>query len=186
MKQTLLALILCLFILVSCTKEVNPFLISKQSIGLLNDSTQVKDLKTIFSNDSIVKYTSGDEFTGNINDIQVYEKGGNHLLTLTPTQALDSTATIKKIRVLDSRYLTSKGVNSISTFKDINDNYNVSSIDKTLRSLIVSVNEINSFFIISKDELPSEMWFNTDSKIDVLQVPGEAKINAFFMQWPEK
>lgn len=189
MKNSILTLIIIAIIFTSCKTdktEVNPNLITKNNIGLLNDSTQVKDLKTIFINDSIVRYTSGDEFIGNINDIQVYEKGGNKLLTLTPSQSLDSTAVIKTIRILDSKFKTNKGLHINSTFKDINDNYKISGIDKTLRSLIISVDEINVFFTISKNDLPPELWFNTNSKIDALQIPNDTKLSAFFMQWTEK
>ena len=40
----------------SCTseKKQDPFEISKQHVGLLTDSTQVKDLNFVFPNDSIV------------------------------------------------------------------------------------------------------------------------------------
>jgi len=69
---------LCFFaiVLTSCKKEVNPYFISKNSIGLLTDSTKVKDLETIFINDSVVKRIRGDEFTGRINDIEIFDKMG--------------------------------------------------------------------------------------------------------------
>ena len=149
MKKLLFALIITgLFI--SCKKEQDPFLISKQNIGFLTDSTQVKDLKVVFSNDSIKRYIGGDEFTGNINEINIYEKTGKLILVLTPKQALDSTSTIKTIRVLDNRYKTLKGLSSSSTFKDIKDNYKISSIQNTLRNIIVSVDDENSYFTIEK------------------------------------
>ena len=107
MKKLLFALIIS-SLFFSCEKEQDPFLISKQNIGSLTDSTQVKDLKIIFSNDSIKRHIGGDEFTGNINDIEIFEKTGNLLLVLTPSQALDSTATIKTVRVVDNRYKTNK------------------------------------------------------------------------------
>ena len=71
-KPFLSLIILCLF-LSSCNKEQNPFEIGKQHIGFLTDSTQVKDLKTIYSNDSIVKFISGDEFIGSKNNISIFE-----------------------------------------------------------------------------------------------------------------
>ena len=52
MKNLLFALIISILFF-SCAKEQDPFLISKQNIGSLTDSTQVKDLKVVFSNDSI-------------------------------------------------------------------------------------------------------------------------------------
>ncbi len=185
MKNLIFILITISLSLTSCGTEINPNLITKSNIGLLNDSTQVKDLKTLFAKDSIVTYTAGDEFIGNINDIHIYKKGGQKQLTLTPWQALDSTATFKTIRIIDPTFKTAKGLHANSTFKDIKNNYNVSSIDKTLRSIIVTVNDINAFFTISKDELPAQLWFS-DTKIEAIQIPDHSKLSSFFMQWPEK
>ena len=101
MKKTLLSLSLLTLILSSCNKDADKFLVTNHNIGLLTDSTQVKDLKTIFINDSIISPIAGDEFSGTLNTIEIYEKGGKHLLSLTPKQALDSTATISTVKIKD-------------------------------------------------------------------------------------
>lgn len=186
MKKNIAILIILISFFSSCKKEIDPFLISKQNIGLLNDSTQVKDLESVFTNDSIVKSVSGDEFIGNVNDIEIYEKGGKQLLILTPSQSLDSTSTIKNIRVLDNRYKTEKGLTPNSTFKTIKDNYKISNIQNTLRSIIVSVNEINAYFTIDKDELPANMRYDMDLKIEAIQIPDDAKIKNFYLYWAGK
>ena len=186
MKYNFLAIILSITLLASCKKEINPFLISKQNIGYLTDSTQVKDLQTVFINDSIYKYISGDEFTGNTNDIEIYEKGGNQLLVLSPSQSLDSTSTIRTVKIVDSRFNTSKGLNPNSTFKTIKDNYKISNIQNTLRNVIISVNEINAYFTIDKNELPANMRFDMNLKIEAIQIPEEAKIKDFYLYWTKK
>ena len=76
MIKPVLSFIIIAVLFTSCKREQDPFQIGKQHIGLLTDSTQVKDLKTIFSNDSIVKFIGGDEFIGNRNNIDIFEKGG--------------------------------------------------------------------------------------------------------------
>jgi hypothetical protein len=186
MKKTFILLTILASFFSSCKKEIDPFLVSKQNIGLLNDSTQVKDLESAFINDSIVKYVTGDEFAGNINDITIYDTEGNPLLILTPSQSLDSTSTIKNIRIVDNRYKTSNGLAPNSTFKVIKDNYKISSIQNTLRNLIVSVNDINAYFTIDKEELPANMRFDMDLKIEAIQIPDEAKIKNFYLYWSEK
>ncbi|NOY48812.1 MAG: hypothetical protein GXO84_11630 [Chlorobi bacterium] len=186
MKKNILLLIIIVSFFSSCKKEIDPFLVSKQNIGLLNDSTQVKEIEAVFINDSIVKYVTGDEFTGNINDITIYDKAGNQLLILTPSQSLDSTSTIKNIRIVDNRYKTSKGLTANSTFKTIRDNYKISSIQNTLRNIIVSVNDINAYFTIDKEELPASMRFDMNLKIEAIQIPDEAKIKNFYLYWAGK
>ncbi len=183
MKNNFFTLILVAILIASCAKSPDVNLISKHSIGLLTDSTQVKDLQLVFPNDSIVKLNGSNAFTGTNNDIEVFEKSGEKLLTLTPKKALDSTSTIKSIQIHAERFKTAKGLNIKSTFKSIKDNYKVSSIQNTLRNIMVSANEINAFFTIDKNELPAELRFDMNLKIEAIQVPDEAKIKGFYMQW---
>ena len=91
---------------------------------MLTDSTKVNALKVVFENDSISKYIGGDEFTGSTNTISVFEKGtGNLLLELDPNYSLDSLSTIRTVRVMDARFKNKDGLNTLSTFGDINSKY---------------------------------------------------------------
>ncbi|WP_034061807.1 hypothetical protein [Lacinutrix jangbogonensis] len=183
MRKTIFTLLTVSLLLTSCDQEVNPFSISKQNIGLLTDSTQVKDLEAIYAKDSIVKKIAGDEFLGNINDILIFEKGGKKLLELSPKEALDSTATIGSVRIYDSRYKTKTGITTISTFGDIKAQHKISNIENTLRNIVVFVNENNTFFTIDKEELPGELRFDMSKKIEAANIPDTAKIKYFMVGW---
>ncbi|MCL6296643.1 hypothetical protein [Jejuia spongiicola] len=183
MKKSFFSLLILTIFLASCQKEQNPFQISKQHIGLLTDSTQVKDLEIIFSKDSIVKFISGDEFTGNKNDIEIFEKGGKKLLSLTPRQSLDSTSVIESVQIFDSRFKTDKNITTLSTFKDIESNYKISRIDNLINSIVISVNEINAAFSIDKKELPANLRFDMNLSIEAVQIPDNAKVKYFFLNW---
>jgi hypothetical protein len=177
-----LAILLGLF--VACDKTTDPFLITTNSAGLLTDSTMIRELKTVFINDSLSRFIGGDEFTGNTNTISVYEKeSGALLLELDPNTALDSLSTIRTVRIMDPRFKNQDGINTLSTFGDLNSNYSISSIQNTLRSLIISVDEINAYFTISKKELPEEMRYNMNKKIEAISIPESAKIKDFYLQW---
>lgn len=183
MNKSLLYLIIFTLVLTSCKKEQDPFQVSKQHIGLLTDSTQVKDLEALFVNDSIVNYIKGDEFIENESDIEVFEKGGKKLLILSPKQVLDSTSTIGSVQIIDSRFKTDKNISTLSTFKDIQDNYTVSRINNLINSIVVSVDEINASFTIDKKELPANLRFDMNLKIEKSQIPDTAKIKYFFVHW---
>lgn len=183
MKKSILGIAITTLLLIGCNKEQNPFEISKQHIGLLTDSTQVKDLKTVFANDSVVERLLDNEFTFNRTDIDVFDKTGNLLLTLTPKTIKDSTSTIETIKVLDSRFNTDKGLNTKSTFGDIKNNYKISSIQNTMKNIVVFVNEINAFITIDKKELPAELQFDLNAKIEAIQIPEKAKIKYFMLGW---
>lgn len=183
MYKSFLIFIIISFLFASCEKEQNPFEINKQNIGLLTDSTQVKDLKNIYANDSIVKFISGDEFTGNVNNIDIFEKGGKKLLTLTPNQSLDSTSTIGSVRILDKRFKTKENITTISTFKAIQAQYKISRISNLINSIVIGVDAINASFTIDKKELPANLRFDMDLKFEATHIPDDAKVKYFFINW---
>lgn len=185
MNKSLIIVALIALCIVGCAteKKQDPFQIGKQHIGLLNDSTQVKDLELAFPKDSIVVNVMGDEFTGEINDIEIYDTSGKQLLTLSPEQSLDSTALIKSIHIKDSRYKTDNNISTLSTFADIKNNYKISGISTLINSIVISVNEINASFTIDKKELPANLQFNMDLKIEAVQIPDDAKIKYFMLYW---
>ena len=183
MYKNILSLIILSLIFTSCKKEQNPFEIGKQHIGFLTDSTQVKDLKTIFNNDSIVTFISGDEFTGNKNNIEIFEKGGKKLLSLTPKHALDSTSVIESIQIIDSRFKTPKNISTLSTFKELSDTYKISKINNLINSILIKVNEINASFAIDKKELPANIRFDMNLNIEATHIPDGAKVKYFFINW---
>ena len=185
MNRTSLIFVILLFLFACKNDEitVDPFAIETLSIGMLTDSTQVKDLDMVFAQDSITKYIGGDEFIGDINDFQVYDTSGKLLLELTPREDLDSTSTIKTVRILDSRFSTDKGLNNKSLFGTIKSQYTISSIQNTLRNVIVSIDDINVYFTIDKNKLPAAIKFETADTITIDQIPDNAVIKDLYIQW---
>ncbi|WP_299397296.1 hypothetical protein [uncultured Gelidibacter sp.] len=183
MHKSLIYIALFSLLITSCGKDQNPFLIQKQNIGNLTDSTQVKDLKLVFENDSVVNYIGNDEFTRNINSIDVYDKEGTPLLSMSPNQKADSTAVFSSVRILDPRYKTEKGISILSTFKDIQGAYEITKIDNLINSIVVSVDDINASFTIDKQELPSNLRFDRTLSFEASQIPDNAKIKYFFIHW---
>jgi len=84
---------------------------------------------------------------------------------------------------MDARFKNKDGLNALSTFGDINSKHTVSSIQNTLRSLIISVDEINAYFTLSKMELAEEMRYDMTRKIEAISIPETAKIKDFYIQW---
>ncbi len=185
MKNIVFAILICIFLLTSCAKDSapNPFIVNKNHIGLLTDSTQVKDLEAIFSKDSVVQYKSENAFAGPINSIEIYEKGGKKLLDLSPKKALDSSSVISSVRIVDERYKTEKEISVLSTFKELSDAYKISKVDNLINAIVVSVNELNASFTIDKKELPASLRFDMDLEIDPIQIPEKAKIKYFMLHW---
>ena len=183
MRQTLILLCSTIFLFISCNEGSDPFLITKHSVGLLTDSTAVKDIAKIFMKDSIVNRNEGNDFTGSNNDIEVYDASGQLMLVLSPKERMDSTSTISTIKIVDPKYHTELGLNANSTFGDIEANYDISSIQNTIRNVVVFVNNINGFFTIDKMELPAELRFDMSKDIESIHIPDQAKIKYFMIGW---
>lgn len=186
MKNIIVVSIISALLFASCANDnsPNPYLIQKRQIGMLTDSTLVKDLNAVFAQDSVVRYVAGDEFAGSINSIEVFEKGGKKLLDLSPKEALDSTSVISSVRIIDNRFKTHKDISVLSTFEDISKAYKISKIDKLIdNSLVISVNEINATFTIDKNDLPAGLRFSNEKTVDAIQIPASTKIKYFMVHW---
>ena len=173
-------------VILSCKTEKeetkqNRFEIKKHHVGIITDSTQIKDLKVLFCNDSIVNYKEDDSFIGGINTYDIFENNGNLILSIVPYEALDSTSTIDFILIKDSRYKTEKGISVLSTYQDIKNTYSISEFRNTLNSIELIINEIDATFIIDKKELLTT--FDYGVEIDSTQLPNSSKFSSFIINF---
>ena len=175
---TILGLVISLFI--SCNEKDPTFLITNESVGKLDKISLARDLELIYADDSIVKDTFNLNIGPSKRKVNVFEKGGKHLLTLTPSS--DSIPKIENIRVFDSRFSTENGIGLNSTFKDVKDNYTIKKIVTTLNSVVVFVKESDLYFTIDKEELPANLRFGTNT-IEAVQIPDDAKIKYLMIGW---
>lgn len=181
MKRTIsiLTLICGIAAIQSCKKDTT-FLITETSVGPLIQTTRVADIKTVFVQDSVVADSTQINLGVSPKKMEVYEKGGKHLLTLKANS--DSIPTIENVRIMDPRYVSDKGVSLQSTFKDIQNSYDIKKIVTTLNSIVVFPKGSNLYFTIDKEELPEGLRFSS-SNIEAVQIPDEAKIKYLMVGW---
>ena len=171
-----------IFFSTSCKKEIDTsFLITQDSIGKLNRNSLARDIEIIFDQDSVIQDTVALKFGNGPQKIKIYEKGGTHLLTLTPTS--DSIPSIENIRIEDARYKTEKGIGLRSTFKDIKDKYTIKKVLSSTKNVVVFVKESDAYFTIDKQELPSSLRYASSVNIEAVQIPDKAKIKYFMVGW---
>ncbi|MDX1327785.1 MAG: hypothetical protein R3299_08750 [Arenibacter sp.] len=159
----------------------NDFLITKNQAGKLEKTSTVDQLETIFASDSIVRDTTFTNIGPRVNKIDIFEKGGTHLMTLTPTN--DSIPKIGIIRVYDPRFVTDKGVGLNSTFKDIEDKHEIQKIVTALNNVVIFLKDSDAYFTIAKTELPSSLQYASSTNIEAVQIPDNAKIKYFMVGW---
>jgi len=180
MKKVIALFSLFVLLFASCKEKDTTFLITNDSIGKLDKISLARDLELIYADDSIVKDTFDSKLGRAYQKVKVFEKGGKHLLTLTPSE--DSIPKIENIRVFDPRFTAENGIGLHSTFKDIQDNYTIKKIVTTLNSVVIFVKENDMYFTIDKDQLPANLRFGTNS-IESVQIPGEAKVKYLMIGW---
>lgn len=173
-------LLMCVGSLMIQCKEETDYTLAKEQVGKITAKTQINELNSIFKNDSIVSHLSEDNVAeSSYDEYLVYDKYGDHLLTIIPKREQDSTSTIENIQIFDKNYKTVKGLNIRGVFKDIAGNYTINNVQSTFSTAVLFVDELNATITIDKKELGVKD-FGTQ-KIRVEQIPDLAKIKAITM-----
>ena len=183
MLKKIIFIVSVTLLFIECKEEKKPFLISNDAVGLLTRGMTIKEIDSIFARDSIVKlYTQYDELATQ-GEVEIFEKNGTKLLSISPLTNNDPDALISNFQFFDPRYKTDKGLNLSSTFKDIKTNYKISNIETTISTVVLFIEDSDLFINIDKKELPENFRYNTNLEIDITNIPDEAKIKYFMLSW---
>ena len=168
------------FLLAQCTKE-NRFLIEKNKVGVLTNASTILELENIYAKDSlVVRLSEGDmggedtKYLVESDEYLVYSKKGKHLLTIVPKMEHDSTSGIKYVQIMNPQFQTDKGLSLKSPFKDINTNYLINSIESSLISATLFIDELNVTIALDKSDLGINIFDRKEIKVE--QIPDLAKI----------
>lgn len=184
MRKLAIGVLICLgIVVVQCEQKPKDttFLITKSSIGKLDKTSLARDLEVIYEQDSIVKDTTKLLIGFGAKKIDVFQKGGNHLLTLTLSS--DSIPTIENVQIQDSRFKTELGIGLNSTFKDVKSKYEIKKILTSARNVVVVLKNNDLYFTIDKKELPSSLRYAVSVNIEAVQIPDDAKIKYMMLGW---
>jgi len=179
MKKYLLSLCAVLLLTYCTPDRQDPFLVGKDRVGKLLKTHRVSQLDSIYQQDSLVRDTTSPSI-GRIRQIDVYEQGGKHLLTLTPS--MDSLETIDNIRIWDPRFKTEAGIGLESTFGEIEKAYQIRKVVSSLNNILILVREHPVYFTISREELPAALRY-TNTPIEAVQIPDNAPVKYMMVGW---
>ena len=183
MLEKIIAIVSGTLLFIQCKEEINPFLISNDSVGTLTRGMTIKEIDSTFAKDSIVKLYAQNEELPTQGEVEIYEKNGTKLVSISPVTNNDPDALISNFQFFDPRYKTDKGLNLSSTFKDIKANYKISNIETTISTVVIFLEDNDLFINIDKNELPENFRYNPNLVIDVTNIPDEAKIKYFMLSW---
>ena len=183
MKKTLFIGALSALFFIQCSTKNDPFLIGQGTVGDLTKETQMRQIDSLFANDSIIKLSPVKDALGTQGEMEIYEKGGAKLLMLSPEDENDPNSVISNIQVFDNRYKTAKGLHKGSTFKDVKANYTISDIESTINAVVVFLEDSDIFITINKNQLPENLRYNPNATIEASQIPDEATFKYFMIGW---
>ena len=170
-------------VFVQCAKKEDPFLIENGSIGKLTKHIQIKQIDSLFATDSIVKLNAIENALGTQGEVEIFRKGGKQLLLITPFEDYNPESLVNHIQIFDERFKTAKGISINSPFKDIKMNYTINDIQTTIGSVIVTLKDSDIYMVYDKKELPENLRYNPSLKIESSQIPDDAKIKYFMVNW---
>lgn len=183
MKKNLIIPVLILLMIVGCAEEKDPFLIGKGSIGLLSKDIKMKQLDSIFANDSIVKLNPIEDALGTQGEVEVYDKGGAKLMLISPDDESDPESLITNIQIFDDRYKTDKGLSPAGTFADIKANYEIAGVENAINSVVIFLQDSDVFITIDKKHLPEDIRYNYSARVEATQIPESSPFKYFMVGW---
>ena len=166
----------------ACKKERDPyFLITSDQAGLLQRNVSIEEAEKLYESDSIVKDTLQLALGVGNGKLKLYERGGKHLLTLTPGN--DSVQNIEHVLIADPRFTTMEGIGLQSTFKDIKEQYEIDKILTSLNNVVVLLKDSDIYFTIDKQELPAHLRYTKTRDIELVEIPDQAQLKYFMVGW---
>ena len=172
--------LIALVVLAGCQEaSEDPFTVAPGRVGKLLKTHRVSELDSIYATDSLVRDSTriGLGINGKI---EVFEKGGAHLLTLSP-QA-DSLRGIGSIRIRDPRFQTPEGIGLNSSFGEIEKAYEIRKVLSSLNNVLVLLKGKDVYFTISREELPGSIRYS-NSPVEAVQIPDAARIKYMMVDW---
>ncbi|PKA83543.1 hypothetical protein ATE92_1699 [Ulvibacter sp. MAR_2010_11] len=183
MKKTLFFGVIAVLLFVQCGKDNDPFLIKQGAIGNLTKEIRMKQIDSIFAQDSIVKLNPIADALGTQGEVEIYEKGGNKLLLLSPDNESDPESVITNIQIFDDRYKTEKGLSKSSNFKFVKDNYTLAGVETTINAVVIFLENSDIFITIDKKQLPENLRYDPTISIEASQIPDDATFKYFMAGW---
>ncbi|NND88253.1 MAG: hypothetical protein HKM28_03290 [Flavobacteriaceae bacterium] len=185
MKKTLLLGAIAISFMTQCTDEKDPYLITNDSIGNLDKSNRMRQVDSLFAQDSIVKLSPIQDAIGTQGEVEIYDKAGEKLLLLSPDDEMDPNSRIYNIQIFDERFKTDNGLNRNSTFGELKSNYTISGIETGINTVVVFLENSNLYITIDKRELPENLRYDPNIDIEVSQIPDEARFKYFMLGWDQ-
>lgn len=183
MKKTIFFALVAGILLSQCAEKQDPYSIGAGTVGKLTQELQMKQLDSVFAQDSIVKLNPMENALGTQGEVEIYDKEGNKLLLISPDNERDPNSRISYIQIFDARFHTDKGLTTKSTFADVKKNYEIANVENAINAVVVFLKNSDIYLTIDKKQLPENIRYNYNAKVEISQIPDEATFKYFMVGW---
>lgn len=181
MRKLIPSFILLAGLLTACSNTTDrAYLITDTQVGLLTKGTQIGDLETIFEGDSLVTDSGTKPFK---EPVEIYNEEGKLKLIAIPEQNGNTKNPVSYVEIRDERYQTKEGLGPKSLFKDFKKQYEIDKLSTGIAWVVVSFKNTPLYITIDKEELSEEVRYDLNAKVELTQIPDNAKIKLMMMAW---
>lgn len=173
-------LILCISVLFACQSTDDEYLITSSSVGLISNDTRVNEIADLYPDDSLRTVNLDNKLADINKKYELYSADGDQLLIIEPTGTAD-TSKVAQIEVVSPLFKTKKGLHTDANFKKVYDNYEISSIQRTLVNVIINLKKDGIFLAIDNESLPDDDQYDDDAMVKATQIPDDAPIKYFWV-----
>ncbi|MBE7630360.1 copper resistance protein NlpE [Tenacibaculum piscium] len=158
--------------------------ITSNNIGVFNSQTSINEVLHTVPFAQVHKKVGSGEYIGDIyDDYEIFTQNHKLLYTLTPKDTAKTEQKINRILVNSPFFKTNKGINVKSTYGDIKKAYTVNEIVPTREHIVLTVDEINASFSISKNKLQKGWWNDKSKMVNENKIPLSTQVDGFFLWW---
>lgn len=176
-----------LLILMSSCEKDNKFLIAKNQLGDLTNTTKISQIESLLAQDSVILIKARDaygrEISSAIKEVEVYDTSAQQILNIKPSSGMDSVSLIQNVRILTDRYKTVNGIALGSTFAEVKKHHDINNIQTSLKSVIITLKDLNAFISFDKEVLSGDVRFDLEADIKPTMIPDDAEINRFWINF---
>ena len=178
MKKLLITFSLVLVL--ACQSGEKQYLITSDAVGLITKQTPVNKLSNLYPKDSVHELNLDNRLADVNKKYVLYSKEGDKMLILEPDGVAD-TSKIAQVEIVSPKFKTKKGLSIESTYKQVYDNYDISSIQKTLVNVVINLKKEGIFLAVDNDHLPDDLKYDDEAVVKSTQIPDDAPIKYFWV-----
>ncbi len=185
MQKNILFPLVFIFLMSACSKEKKQTTFGKNHVGPVHSAIKPEQVNQLFTRDSIGKLEESQGIVQQKTQ-KIYDpKTGQPLLELIFQNQGDSLQ-LHAIEIISKKYVSDKGVPAFAPLREWKSKHKLTKADRTLRHIIVYVDDINATLTFKEEDLPYNLQHRPLSKVDPDLIKKDARPSNVIVFFNEK